>query len=57
MVDQDDFINAVVELNTSLSAHRVLEMCQAIEQRVRSTKAIRFGPRILDVDLYYTDNK
>ena len=36
--DQPDFVNAVVEINTSMSAMELLENCQIIEQQQGRTK-------------------
>ncbi len=50
--DQPDFINAVMAVETSLSAQTLLKVLQAIELahgRVRSSQ--RWGPRTLDLDL------
>jgi len=50
--DQPDYINAVVALETALSAHSLLDALQAIEQahgRVRGPQ--RWGPRSLDLDV------
>lgn len=51
--DQPDFVNAVCELQTSLSATDMLKQLQKIEQhqgRVRESGQ-RYGPRTLDLDL------
>lgn len=50
--DQPDYLNAVAELETGLSAEQLLDHTQAIERlhgRVR--KAHRWGPRTLDLDI------
>jgi 2-amino-4-hydroxy-6-hydroxymethyldihydropteridine diphosphokinase len=50
--DQPDFINAVAELDSSLSATELLAVLLATEKkggRVRST--LRWGPRTIDLDL------
>lgn len=50
--DQPDYINAVAALETTLSAHSLLDALQAIEQahgRVRGPQ--RWGPRSLDLDM------
>lgn len=50
--DQADYVNAVVALETELSAQNLLTHTQAVEQthgRVR--KAHRWGPRTLDIDI------
>lgn len=52
MTDQPDFINAVVKLDTLLSAQNLLLKLQGIELshgRVRG--GLRFGPRTLDLDV------
>lgn len=51
--DQADFLNAVVELRTRMTARALLDLLLEIEQRfgrVRSS-ADRWGPRSLDLDL------
>ncbi len=47
----DDFINAVVRLDTSLSAHELLHELQRIEQDFGRERPFRNAPRTLDLDL------
>ena len=50
--DQPDYINAVVELDTQLSALHLLDELQKIEQsQGRIRKETRWGPRTLDLDI------
>ncbi|EHD20492.1 MULTISPECIES: 2-amino-4-hydroxy-6-hydroxymethyldihydropteridine diphosphokinase [Brenneria] len=50
--DQPDYLNAVAELATDLSAEQLLDHTQAIErEQGRVRKAQRWGPRTLDVDI------
>lgn len=50
--DQPDYINAVAELSTELSAIELLDQLQRIEQQQgRVRKAQRWGPRTLDLDI------
>lgn len=49
--DQPDYINAVVELQTSLPALRLLFELQAIESRHKRMRLQHWGPRTLDLDL------
>jgi 2-amino-4-hydroxy-6-hydroxymethyldihydropteridine diphosphokinase len=50
--DQPDFVNAVVEIETALSARDLLETLLDLERRFgRIRNATRWGPRILDLDL------
>jgi 2-amino-4-hydroxy-6-hydroxymethyldihydropteridine diphosphokinase len=59
-VVQDDYINAVVEIDTALPAEALLKALLAIERahgRDRGT-GLRWGPRLLDCDiLLYGDVK
>lgn len=51
--DQPDYVNAVACIQTSLSAHALLQVLFAVERahgRVRDA-SLRWGPRTLDLDL------
>jgi 2-amino-4-hydroxy-6-hydroxymethyldihydropteridine diphosphokinase len=48
---QPDFLNAVVEVETTLSARGLLDACLAVEQEMGRVRAERWGPRIVDVDV------
>jgi len=48
---QGDYLNAVVELETSLSAPLLLALLQQIEDDAGRTRDIRWGARTLDLDL------
>lgn len=50
-VEQDDFINAVIAVETTLSAHELLGVCQGVELAHGRTRDVRWGPRTLDLDL------
>ncbi|MCL4152874.1 UNVERIFIED_CONTAM: hypothetical protein GTU68_042389 [Idotea baltica] len=51
--DQSDYLNAVVELATTLAPHELLQHLQTIESRHGRdrTREQRWGPRRLDLDL------
>ena len=52
VLDQPDFLNAVVEIETSLGAHELLDLCKAVEAELgREHGGPRHGPRPIDVDL------
>ncbi|WHZ18601.1 MAG: 2-amino-4-hydroxy-6-hydroxymethyldihydropteridine pyrophosphokinase [Rhodanobacteraceae bacterium] len=51
VVDQPDFINAVAELETSLSPRELLEALLGIETRAGRVRGVPNGPRVLDLDL------
>ncbi|MDF2439738.1 MAG: 2-amino-4-hydroxy-6-hydroxymethyldihydropteridine diphosphokinase [Abditibacteriota bacterium] len=47
----DDFLNAVLRLQTTLSAHELLEACRAIESTLGRPQPPRHGPRVIDIDI------
>jgi 2-amino-4-hydroxy-6-hydroxymethyldihydropteridine diphosphokinase len=49
--EQEDFINAVVSIETELSARELLDACHAIEDRLGRTRTLRWGPRTIDLDI------
>jgi 2-amino-4-hydroxy-6-hydroxymethyldihydropteridine diphosphokinase len=49
--DARDFLNAVVAIDTTLSAHTLLERCLAVEDAFDRERGERHAPRTLDVDL------
>ncbi|HLR41545.1 MAG TPA: 2-amino-4-hydroxy-6-hydroxymethyldihydropteridine diphosphokinase [Virgibacillus sp.] len=50
-LDQADFLNMVIEIDTSLSALDLLDVCQSIEQDLGRKQTVRFGPRTIDLDI------
>jgi 2-amino-4-hydroxy-6-hydroxymethyldihydropteridine diphosphokinase len=56
--DQDPFINACVEIETSLDPHALLFVMQKVEQKFgrTRTKERRWGPRTLDLDMIAYDD-
>jgi 2-amino-4-hydroxy-6-hydroxymethyldihydropteridine diphosphokinase len=52
ITEQNDFLNTVVEVSTTLDASQLLELCLSIEQRLgRNRQTDRWGPRLIDIDL------
>ncbi len=49
--DQDDFLNAVTIVETTLSPHELLSACQRVEAEHDRVREVRWGPRTLDVDV------
>jgi dihydroneopterin aldolase/2-amino-4-hydroxy-6-hydroxymethyldihydropteridine diphosphokinase len=49
--EQPDYLNAVVLAIASLPADGLLRRAHAIEAAARRTRAVRWGPRTLDVDI------
>lgn len=53
---QGKFLNTVVEIETTLSPHGLLELARGLEEEAKRTRTIRFGPRTLDVDILLYDD-
>jgi 2-amino-4-hydroxy-6-hydroxymethyldihydropteridine diphosphokinase len=54
--DQDWFVNAVVKVETGLAPLDLLERLQALQRDAgRTGDAVRFGPRVLDLDILLFD--
>ena len=48
---QDDFLNGVIRLQTNRSPQQLLRRLKNIEKDLGRKKTIRFGPRIVDLDI------
>lgn len=49
--NQEKFYNAVIEVETNLTAYTLLGVCLGIEAGVGRVRSIKNGPRVLDLDL------
>ena len=49
--DQPDYANAVMHLDTKLSAIALLDLLQSVEQEQRRVRDRPWGPRTLDLDI------
>lgn len=49
--NQSDFLNMVIEIDTSLSPEDLLNYCQDIENSLGRKRTIRYGPRTIDLDI------
>ncbi len=54
---QDDIINAVVAIQTSLPAEQLLDYLQELEQQHQRVRTIHWGPRTLDCDMLLYGNE
>ncbi|UOR10664.1 2-amino-4-hydroxy-6-hydroxymethyldihydropteridine diphosphokinase [Halobacillus amylolyticus] len=57
-VDQNHFLNMVLEIETELQPLPLLDYCQKIEQKLGRKRVIKWGPRTIDLDilLYNEEN-
>lgn len=52
ILDQPDFLNACLRIETELGPEELLDACKAVEGEVgRAAGGPRHGPRVIDVDL------
>jgi 2-amino-4-hydroxy-6-hydroxymethyldihydropteridine diphosphokinase len=52
VLDQPDFLNAVIRIETELGPEALLDACKAVERELgRAPGGVRHGPRPIDVDV------
>jgi 2-amino-4-hydroxy-6-hydroxymethyldihydropteridine diphosphokinase len=56
-LEQDPFLNVVVELDTARTPHELLEVCRERERDAERVRTVRWGPRTLDVDVLWVDGE
>jgi 2-amino-4-hydroxy-6-hydroxymethyldihydropteridine diphosphokinase len=55
LTDQPDFVNMVIGIETTLQPIALLELCNEIEQKLGRKRTIRWGPRVIDIDILLYD--
>ena len=50
-LDQPDFLNAVVEIDTTLAPGELLALTKSIEKELHRRREIHWGPRTIDLDI------
>ncbi len=56
-VEQEDFLNGCLELETLLTPMELLAVLQKAEQKEKRERLIHWGPRTLDLDLLFYDDE
>jgi len=54
-IPQGDFLNAVIELQTTISPSELLDRSREIENESDRRRLVQWGPRTLDIDLLAVD--
>ncbi len=54
--DSPDYLNAAVEIHTSLPAHALMKRLLEIEQQLGRVRRVKWEPRIIDLDLLLFGN-
>lgn len=55
-LNQDEFVNIAVELDTQLNPYDLLDLCHKIENDLDRVRTIRWGPRTIDIDIILYDD-
>ena len=55
--DQDNFYNLVLEIDYKKSVIELLESTKDVERRMGRKKTVKYGPRIIDIDIVFFKNK
>ena len=50
-IDQPDFLNCVIEVETNLEPKLLLKKCLEIEDQLGRVRDEKWGPRTIDIDL------
>ncbi|MDD5824216.1 MAG: 2-amino-4-hydroxy-6-hydroxymethyldihydropteridine diphosphokinase [Firmicutes bacterium] len=57
VLDQPDFVNGMLEIETLLSPHELLDRLHEIEAEAGRERKLRWGPRTLDLDIILYDDE
>jgi len=56
VLDQPEFLNMVVQVETALLPEKLLNKCLNIENKMGRKRTLHWGPRIIDIDLLVYEN-
>ncbi len=56
LTDQPDFLNQVIILSTSLNPETLIRSLLSVEETMGRKRSIKFGPRIIDLDILLIDD-
>jgi len=57
VMDQPQYWNQVIEIETTLEPRDLLHVCQGIEHQLGRERKVHWGPRTIDIDLLIYDNR
>ena len=55
-MDQDDFINLAIKIQTSLTLFELLDFLQGVERKLGKKSTVQWGPRTIDLDILFYNN-
>lgn len=56
VIEQPDFLNQVIQAETDLCPSELLRYLKETEKRLGRVEAVRYGPRLIDLDILFYDN-
>ncbi|MFA9492614.1 2-amino-4-hydroxy-6-hydroxymethyldihydropteridine diphosphokinase [Streptococcus sp. E17BB] len=56
-VEQDSFLNQVIEIETWLTPEALLDTLLAIEAQMGRIREVKWGPRVIDLDILFVGDK
>ncbi|GAA0070591.1 2-amino-4-hydroxy-6-hydroxymethyldihydropteridine diphosphokinase [Clostridium sardiniense] len=54
--EQEEFLNGAIKIRTILSPKELMESLLKIEEEMKRERIIKWGPRIIDLDIIFYDN-
>lgn len=54
--EQENFLNAAAEISTNLDLLPLLNFLKSIEEKLGRVKTIKWGPRVIDIDILFYNN-
>lgn len=55
--NQQNFLNQVIQIHTTLTPIQILQQCQAIETELGRTRTEHWGARTMDIDILFISDK
>ena len=55
-LDQEEFLNGALKVKTILSPKELMEKLLEIELKMKRKREMRWGPRIIDIDIIFFDD-
>lgn len=56
IVEQDDFLNGCIEIQTTFTPYQLLDFIHGIEDKAKRVREVHWGPRTLDIDILLYDD-
>ncbi len=57
MTEQDDFLNQVIRIESEHTSFEMLARIQKIERELGRERKMKWGPRLIDIDILYADQE